>query len=742
MTQQYWYVRGLTALVLVGLLFGAFAPLSTQAQDAANNKLVPLVGHSLYNDKSPALQDMLAALPAQPDLSQVTVQPRLSLPRASAPAGSGLLAQTQIYPSAMPSLLANFEGLSNSTGILPPDTNGDIGYDPTTGKKYYFQTVNMSFRFWDVSDPANPLPVTPPTANNTFWKGAGGLCETNNDGDPVALFDPLAHRWIFSQFALNMPNGPFYQCIAISATADPLGSWYRYSFQMPDGDMNDYPKLAVWPDAYYMSDHQFYHGATWDGAGVFAFDRAKMLAGQPATYIYFNVKDIDINLGGHLPADFDGLNPPPVGAPGLFMELDHGIAADGDAYLMRIWEFHADFTNPANSTFGSTASGDWGHANYKLVVDPFNYLTGYVVPQKDTGRMLDAIGDRLMYRLAYRNFGDHQVLVGSQTVDAGGGRAGIRWFEVQDSGTGWSIHQQGTYAPGDGAYRWMGSIAADAMGNLALGFSISSSSMFPSINYTGRLANDPLGAMAQGEAVLVSGGGSQTYYPDPRWGDYSSMSVDPQDDCTFWYTNEYYSVTSAAAWQTRIGAFRFSGCGLPATGTLSGIVTHASGGAPLAGATVTAGTLSMVTGADGKYAFALLPGSYNVSAQVYGFVPGSATDVVITVGQTTTHNFALTARSPASLHGLVSDGSGHAYPLYARLDISAPGFSAAVFTNPITGLYSANLFQGQAYSLRVTSLGLAGYTAQNATVTPSAASVALNVNLQVDATCTTRVTTW
>jgi hypothetical protein len=736
MTQQNRHAGTLTALVLVGLLFGAFAPRSTQAQDTANNKLVPLVGHSLYNDKSPALGDMLAALPAQPDFSQITVQPRLSLPRASTPEGSGLLAQTQVYPSAMPSLLANFEGLSNSTGVLPPDTNGDIGYDPTTGKKFYFQTVNMSFRFWDVSDPTIPLPVTPPTANNTFWAGAGGLCETHNDGDPVALFDPLAHRWIFSQFALNMPNGPFYQCIAISETADPLGAWYRYSFQMPDADMNDYPKLAVWPDAYYMSDHQFHDGATWNGAGVFAFDRAKMLAGQPATYIYFNVKDIDINLGGHLPADFDGLNPPPVGAPGLFMELDHGIAADGDAYLMRIWEFHADFTNPANSTFGCTTSGDWGHANYKLVVDPFTYLTGYVVPQKDTGRMLDAIGDRLMYRLAYRNYGDRQVLMGSQTVDAGSGRAGIRWFEVQDSGTGWSIHQQGTYAPGDGSYRWMGSIAADALGNLALGFSISSSSMFPSINYTGRLANDPLGAMTQGEAVLVSGGGSQTFVT-PRWGDYSAMSIDPQDDCTFWYTNEYYSVTSTAAWQTRIGAFRFSGCGLPATGTLSGIVTNASGGAPLAGVTVSAGTLSMVTGADGKYAFALLPGSYTVSAQIYGFVPGSPTEVVITVGEMTTHNFALISRSPASLLGLVSDGSGHAYPLYARLDISAPGFNAVVFSNPITGLYSTNLFQGQAYSLRVSSLGLAGYTTQNATVTPSAASVALNFNLQVGATCTT-----
>ena len=201
---------------------------------------------------------MLAALPAQPDLSQVTVQPRLCRCPEPAPLrGPGSAPKRRFTPRRCLSLSADFEGLSNSAGVLPPDTNGDIGYDPTTGKKYYFQTVNMSFRFWDVSDPAIPLPVTPPTANNTFWQGAGGLCETTNDGDPVALFDPLARRWVFSQFALNMPSGPFYQCIAISATADPLGSWYRYSFQMPDGDMNDYPKLAVWPDAYYMSDHQF-----------------------------------------------------------------------------------------------------------------------------------------------------------------------------------------------------------------------------------------------------------------------------------------------------------------------------------------------------------------------------------------------------------------------------------------------------------------------------------------------------
>ena len=176
MTQQNGYVRALTALALIGLLFGAFVPCSSEAQDAANDQLVTLVGHSLYNDPSPALRDMFATLPAQPDLGQVTVRPRLSpLPRASAPAESGQRAQTQAYPSAMPSLLADFEGLSNSTGVLPPDTLGDIGYDPTTGKKYYFQTVkNMSFRFWDVSDPASPLPVIPPPPTTPSGKGRAG----------------------------------------------------------------------------------------------------------------------------------------------------------------------------------------------------------------------------------------------------------------------------------------------------------------------------------------------------------------------------------------------------------------------------------------------------------------------------------------------------------------------------------------------------------------------------------------
>jgi hypothetical protein len=742
-----WFGRGVSVLVLAGLVCGGAAAQSTRAQTLATQKLTPtgqkltpVVGYAVYNDTSPALRDLIEQAPEQaaPE-QQITARPmlRLEVPKGENPQGVDAALQTQEYPQTMPGFSANFEGITNPQGYVPPDTNGDIGYDPANDKKYYFQTVNVSFRFWDVSDLSNPSPITPVTSNNSLWKGAGGSCESHNDGDVVGVFDAMAHRWILSQFAFNLPNGPYYQCIAISASADPLGAWYRYSFLAPNNEMNDYPKIGVWPDAYYMTDNQFLHGDTWDGGGVFAFDRAKMLEGLPAAFIYFNLKDISSWLGGHLPAGFNGLYAPPLGAPGLFMELDQGIPDDAGASWMRIWEFHADFANPANSTFGSSTSGDWALANYKLSVDPFVLLpnnSGHIVPQKDTNQLLDVIGDRLMYRLAYRNMGTRQVLVVNQSVDAGGGRAGIRWYEVQDSGSGWNIRQQGTWAPADGSYRWMGSMASDAKGNLALGYSISSSSMYPSINIAGRLANDPPGKLTQGEATLVAGGGSQTSASD-RWGDYSSMSIDPVDDCTFWYTTEYYAATSVYAWHTRIGAFSFPGCGKPATGTLTGAVSNSNGGAAIQGASVSAGPQLTVSGADGHYALALPTGVYTVTVKANGFLPQSITNVVISSGSTVTKNFSLAQRNAASVHGVVKDGSGHGYGLYARLDIASMGYQASVFSDPVSGAYQVSLYQGQEYTIKVSGAGLAGYLAQQATVTPAAASVGRNFSLLVDTGC-------
>jgi hypothetical protein len=458
----------------------------------------------------------------------------------------------------LPAPTRNFEGISNADNDdvvgrqpVPPDTNGDVGPD------HYVQMVNIIFAIFD----RNGNLLLGPAATNTLWSGFGGPCETTNNGDPIVLYDHLAGRWMLSQFALpSLPDGPFFQCIAVSQTGDPTGAYYRYAFQMPVDKLNDYPKFGVWPDAYYMSVNQFTAGSlVFAGAGVAAFERSKMLSGLAAQMIYIDLESVDPGFGGLLPADLDG-PPPSPGTPNFFVAFTQTPADE-----LQLWEFRVNFSNPAGSTFGLS-----GLPNTTLATVPFNsffglrcLLTHECLPQPSTRQRLDALTDRLMFRLQYRNFGTHQTLVTNHTVNAGisfFGRAGVRWYELRNSGGGWSIHQQGTYAP-DNNHRWMGSIAMDSAGNIALGFSVSSTQTFPSIRLVGRLANDPLGALPQGETELIAGGGSQTGLN--RWGDYSMMAVDPTDDCTFWYTQEYYEISSARGWQTRIGAFKFPSCGSP-----------------------------------------------------------------------------------------------------------------------------------------------------------------------------------
>jgi hypothetical protein len=411
--------------------------------------------------------------------------------------------------------------------------------------------------------------VLGPVNGNTLWSGFSGPCQTTNNGDPITLYDPLAHRWFMSQFALpNDPNGPFYQCIAVSQTADPTGAWYRYMYPWKNGNsqdvMNDYAKFGVWPDGYYMTANQFTNASSsgaFVGAGVAVLERDKMLSGQTAGMVYFDLSSVNSNFGGILPSDLDGVTPPPAGAPNYFAEVDASSPQLGAAAL-RLWQFHVDWTNTASSTFGIN-----GQPNFALTTEPFNYLPCVLaqsqscIPQPGTGQSVDAVGDRLMHRLAYRNFGDHAALVLNHTVDAGSGRAGIRWYEVRDPGGSPTLYQQGTHAPADTEHRWMGSLAMDHKGDIALGYSVSSSSVYPSIRYTGRLVGDPSGEMAQGEAVIITGTGSQTS-GYARWGDYSMMSVDPLDDCTFWYTQEYIQTTGDRPWRTRIGSFKFPSCSM------------------------------------------------------------------------------------------------------------------------------------------------------------------------------------
>lgn len=718
----------LVTLAISFLLLGASAE-----QPPPPAPLTPTVGYAEHMDLSPALREMPPAAVSSADSSPPPPTDfRLSIPRPWRDTAAETLLdpalQAQHSLQAMPAPLHSFDGLSNVNNVHPPDTQGDIGYDPATGTRYYIQWVNLSFAIWDVS--TTPTQIYGPVAGNTLWQGFGGVCETTNHGDPITLFDTLANRWLMTQFSVN---GPYYQCIAVSQTADPTGAWHRYAFQVSASKMNDYPKFGVWPDGYYMTVNQFTNGSSWGGAGVFVFERDKILDGDPtATFQAFDLYDVNPNFGGMLPADLDGPALPPSGAPNYFVEVDDSTWI-GPSDALRIWEFHVDWDDPANTTFGLN-----GQPNAVLPVDDWTPI-GYNIPQPGTSYRLDSIGDQLMYRLAYRNYGDHESLVVNHTVDAGG-RAGVRWYEVRDPGGAPAIYQQGTYAP-DSDHRWMGSIGMDGAGNMALGYAVSSSSVYPSVRYTGRFADDPLGQMTQGEATLVDGSGvQQSAYS--RWGDYSVMGIDPVDDCTFWYTQEYMQTTGHTTWSTRIGAFRFPNCASAETGALRGVATEASSGAPIADAIVSAAPvesagapISTLSGPDGVYALLLNPGAYTVTARAYGYAPSHQTGVTVSAGVTTTLDITMTAAPLHVVSGTVADAET-GWPLYARIQTRGDPFDPpapddAIWTDPASGFYSLTLASGVTYTLAVESWA-AGYAPTMTAIAPITADAALDFPLQPD----------
>jgi hypothetical protein len=449
--------------------------------------------------------------------------------------------QNWFSPLAIPTPILNFDGVGqgftgpNGTFTVvsaPPDTNGAVG------PNHSVQIVNTDFAIFNKSG----TPIYGPVPINTLWSGFGGGCQTNNDGDPVVVYDRISDRWVISQFSVS--TTPYLQCVAVSQTADPTGAYNRYSFSYGTA-FNDYPKMGVWPDAYYVTYNMFANGTTFSGAKICAFDRTRMLAGQAATQQCF---DTSTSYGGLLPSDLDGSRLPPAGSPNYILSL--GSAANTLAF----WKFHVDWTTPGNSTFiGPTTLATAAYAEA--------CGGGTCIPQAGTTQQLDSLADRLMYRLAYRNFGDHEALVTNHSITAGAS-VGVRWYEIRSPGTTPAIIQQGTYAP-DSNYRWMGSIAQDQSGNMALGFSLSGAALRPTISYTGRLAGDAFGQMTQGVGTIIAGGGSQIGSSLTRWGDYSAMQVDPVDDCTFWYTTEYIPVDGAFNWRTRIASFKFPSCAPP-----------------------------------------------------------------------------------------------------------------------------------------------------------------------------------
>jgi len=423
--------------------------------------------------------------------------------------------------------IQNFEGL-NGGSFIPPDTDGDIG------PNHYFQVVNCSYAIYNKGG----VKILGPLASSSVWNG---MPNNSNDGDAVVLYDEHANRWLFTQFSLpNFPNGPFYQMIAISQTPDPTGSWYRYQYLF--STMPDYPKFGIWPDGYYMSCNRFTAGSTYyTGTGAAAFDRTQMIAGNPDALMVWFTLSASNEAFSMLPSDCDG-SFPPVGTPNYFT-----YEYDATPYHLGILEFNVNWTSPGSSTLGNLLSLD---------VNNFNPDIGNGIPQKGTNVKLSTLSDRLMYRLQFRKFNDHWSMVCNHSVNAGSNVAGVRWYELRKTTGAWSVFQQATYAPSDNNCRWMGSMAMDSAGNIALGYSISSSTLYPSIRYTGRLSTDPLNQMTISERGIMNGGGCQTSNTR-RWGDYSSMSVDASSPTTFWYTTEYYSTTSPSNWQTRIASFTF-----------------------------------------------------------------------------------------------------------------------------------------------------------------------------------------
>ena len=533
-------------LALVGLGLFSAGSLSAQAPNANQQSSGLTVGASYKNDISPPLRSMprwkASDLKAEHEANENPKVPYRHHDTPDPVIQKNHVSTLNLLAPNVPAPIRNFNGIpfpGVGCNCAPPDPNGAVG------ATQYVQIVNEGFQ---VFDKATGSSLLGPNSFSSIWSGFGGACELGGAGDPVVLYDHIANRWLISQFASLTGGAPITdECVAISTTADATGTYARYGFHL-GLNFFDYPKLSVWPDGYYMSMNVFNTtGTSYLGPQAFAFDRAKMLANLPSTFVSPRGP-----LGGtvdpFLPADLDGPTLPPSGAPATFV----GFPGQSTNPNYTTYHFHADFATPANSTFTTFASP--AAAGFTALCPS----TRACVPQAGvaSNSNLDGIGDRLMFRLGYRNFGDHESVVGNYTVSAGG-VAAVRWIELRNVTAGpVTVYQQSTYQP-DTTWRWMGSAAMDGQGNLAIGFSASSSTINPQIRYAARLATDPINTLAQGEAHLFDGTGSQSGTSN-RWGDYSALSVDPVDDTTFWYTNEYYSTTGSFNWRTRIGSFKIA----------------------------------------------------------------------------------------------------------------------------------------------------------------------------------------
>lgn len=609
--------------------------------------------------------------------------------------------QTAISPGVIATTGISFAGVG-ANGYAPPDTNG------AAGPSQYVQWVNVEFAAYNKSDGSL---VYGPAAGNSIWSGFGGSCQSSNSGDPIVEYDKQAGRWVMMQPVFK---SPYSICVAVSTTSTWSSNgitWNRYQFNVPNNTSNfpDYPKLSVWTDGYYLSYNSFTNGNNWAGPQACVMDRSAMLAGQAATMQC--AASPGTAFDSLLPSDLDGDVPgvtgttqaPPAGSPDYYVGIYGGSNSE-----LALFQFHVDWSNSANTTFTGPTF---------VSVASFNEACGggTCIPQPNTNQKLDSLADRLMYRLAYRNFGDHESLVVSHSVDPGNGTSGVRWYEIRSPGSSPYVYQQGTFAP-DSNYRWMPSIAMDKVGDMGVGYSESSSSVAPSIYYTGWQLGEPLGTL-EAEAPILQGAFSQTGGLS-RWGDYSSMSVDPTDDCTFWYTNEYLPSNGSFNWITRIASFVFPGCSSGSTSTTVTSVTlnpsTVTGGSP------STGTVTLSTSATSNISVTLT--SSNTAAAT---VPATVT---VPSGQSSAA-FNVTTYSVTSATTSTITASYNGSSANATLTVNSSGGSPSFSLSPASGTINVPVNSSSTDTITVTpSNGFTGSVTLSLIGLPSNSISSFSVN--------------
>ena len=553
-----WILRMLSVAMVV--LAWSSAANAAGPQKA---KATPKFSTALAFDVSPPLRDV--ATPPSASLKSLAsevyepdeIRPERELVGPMTDTGfSGDGAIQAGAPSQLtPGPNVSFEGLRNTDnpGLLaPPDPVGDVG------PNHYVEMVNNVFAIYDKQ--GNRL--AGPTQLLNLWAGFAITDCAHNAGDPVVLYDQLEDRWLLTQFTTAGPT--YYNCVAISQTGDPTGAYYRYAFSAGPF-FPDYPKYGVWSHSYLLTSRDF--GPTVEyGISIYALEKNKMIAGNPnARAVKFFLDEAVVPLeqigDGLLPADIDGTRRPQDHVPAPIIGTQDNNSPYGATFdALNLYELDVQWRAQPTASLTLT----------QLPVAPFDSIFPCAPTSRDclpqpgvtVSRYLDILSyrQRATYRLAYRNFGTYEAMVTNQSVEARPGVAGVRWYEVRRTNGQLSVNQQGTYAPEDGVHRWMGSIAMDWQGNMGLGYSVpNATDVFPGIRYTGRLRNDAPGTMTLGEGVIINGTGAQLT-TNSRWGDYTSMNIDPTDDCTFWYVNQYIETTGLAFWQTRIGSFKLPGC--------------------------------------------------------------------------------------------------------------------------------------------------------------------------------------